>query len=77
MIFLEFSIGAVGMAALVVGIVGLLVGVLLGIAAKAFAVKVDERKGACASFCRAITAAAVATRAAMPWQRRLLRVRRQ
>ena len=45
MIFLEFSIGAVGMAALVVGIVGLLVGVLLGIAAKAFAVKVDEREG--------------------------------
>lgn len=45
MIFLEFNIGAVGMAALVVGIVGLLVGVLLGIAAKAFAVKVDEREG--------------------------------
>ena len=45
MIFLEFSIGAVGMAALVVGIVGLLVGILLGIAAKAFAVKIDEREG--------------------------------
>ena len=44
MIFLEFSIGAVGMAALVVGMVGLLVGILLGIAAKAFAVKVDERE---------------------------------
>lgn len=44
MIVLEFSIGAVGMAALVVGLTGLLVGILLGIAAKAFAVKVDERE---------------------------------
>ncbi len=66
MIFLEFNIGAVGMAALVVGIVGLLVGVLLGIAAKAFAVRWMSGKAACVSFCRVTTAADAAMRVVMP-----------
>jgi electron transport complex protein RnfB len=41
---LAFSVRMVGMAALVVGLTGLLVGVLLGIAAKIFAVAVNEKE---------------------------------
>lgn len=41
---LGISIGAIGKAAAVVGVCGLLVGLLLGLASKLFHVKVDERE---------------------------------
>lgn len=43
LIFLEFSAKGVIMAGVVVGATGILIGLLLGIAAKKFAVKTDER----------------------------------
>lgn len=43
-VVLAFSAAGIGKAAAIVGITGLLIGVLLGIAAKAFAVHVDERE---------------------------------
>ena len=57
-------------AAAVVGIVGIVIGVLLGIASEKFKVEVDEREdGWSAQSFPEITAAAAATRAATPWPR--------
>lgn len=44
-VFLDFSVTGVVTAAAVVGVTGLLIGLLLGFAAKKFAVKTDERVG--------------------------------
>ena len=41
---LAIDMKMVGTAALVVGVIGLVVGILLGLAGKVFAVKVDEKE---------------------------------
>ena len=41
---LAFSVKDIAMAAVVVGVTGLIIGVLLGLAAKAFHVEVDEKE---------------------------------
>ena len=57
------------MAAVVVGLIGLLIGLLLGFAAKAFAVPVDEKE--IESFFREITAVVADMPDVMLWQRQL------
>lgn len=50
---------------------GILIGILLGVAGKVFAVETDERVEKYVSVCRETTVAAVVIRVVMVWQRRL------
>lgn len=52
-------------------VLGILIGILLGVAGKVFAVETDERVEKYVSVCRETTVAAVVIRVVMVWQRRL------
>ena len=70
------NITGIIIAAAVVGIVGIVIGILLGIASEKFKVEMRERSLYVQSF-RAIIAAAADMQAATPWPRPLWKVRQK
>jgi len=68
-LFLASSASGVVTAAAVIGVTGLLIGLLLGFAAKAFAVPVDEKEIAVREFLQEITVEVVVLQAVMPLRR--------
>lgn len=69
------NITAIILATAVIGITGLLIGLLLGIAGKKFAVEVDEKEIEVRALLPEIIVGDVVMRAVMPWHKRLQMVK--
>ncbi len=65
------------MAAGIIGAIGIIIGVLLGLASEKLKVEVDEKEILVRKSCPAITAAAADTRDVTHWQRPLRPVRQR
>lgn len=60
------------LAAVVIGAIGIIIGVLLGIASEKFKVEVDEKKSWCVQNFRATTVVVVVSRDVTVWLQQLL-----